>query len=269
MTQQSRRPPPRDPKVEALRVDGTLHRRAHQIRDPLFGTHDFFDARDVVQVRYEMIRRVEIDGQAVVSTAAAYHVSRPTFYAAHRAFQQRGLAGLVPKKRGPRGGHKLTSAVVAFLHQARAQEASVRPAALAQQVADRFGTTIHPPDDRTRAGAPGKKTAIDPAAASGAETATLPDSARTDYETLRRAVLGGGPRGRELGCALVLRQGLAAWIRAWSGCRVPARPAGGRAAGATIALPDGLRADVTRLLVSLAIGAHSKETHDDDNDCAQ
>ena len=144
MTQQSRRPPPRDPKVEALRVDGTLHRRAHQIRDPLFGTHDFFDARDVVQVRYEMIRRVEIDGQAVVSTAAAYHVSRPTFYAAHRAFQQRGLAGLVPKKRGPRGGHKLTSAVVAFLHQARAQEASVQPAALAQQVADRFGTTIHP-----------------------------------------------------------------------------------------------------------------------------
>ena len=114
-----------------------------------------------------------------------------------------------------------------------------------------------------------KKTAIDPAAASGAETTTLPDSARTDYETLRRAVLGGGPRGRELGCALVLRQGLAAWIRAWSGCRVPARPAGGRAAGATIALPDGLRADVTRLLVSLAIGAHSKETHDDDNDCAQ
>ena len=143
MPTQSRRPP-RDPKVEALHATRTLNRRAHQIQDPLFGTHDFFDARDLVQVKYEMLRRVEIDGQAVAPTAAAFHVSRPSFYHAQRAFQHRGLAGLVPKKRGPRGGHKLTGEIMAFLRQARTQDATLRPPDLAQQVADRYGITVHP-----------------------------------------------------------------------------------------------------------------------------
>lgn len=138
------RQPPRDPKVEALRADGALHRRADQVTDPLFGAHEFFDARDVVQVKYEMLRRVEIDAQAVAPTAAAFRFSRPSFYHAQRAFERRGLAGLLPQKRGPHGGHKLTAEIIAFLQQSRAEDASRRPAELAQHVARRFGITIHP-----------------------------------------------------------------------------------------------------------------------------
>jgi transposase len=138
------RPPAHDPKAEALRADGTLNRHADQVRAPLFGTHEFFDPRDVVQVKYEMIRRVKIDAQAVAATAAAFHFSRPSFYQAQRAFQQRGLAGLLPKKRGPRGGHKLTAEIVAFLEDVRGTEPSLRPAELAQRVAERFATTVHP-----------------------------------------------------------------------------------------------------------------------------
>ena len=89
------RRPVRDPKVGALRADGTLYQHADQVTDPVFGTHEFFDPRDVVQVKYEMIRRVEIDAQPVAPTAAAFRFSRPSFYQAQRAFQQRGLAGLV------------------------------------------------------------------------------------------------------------------------------------------------------------------------------
>jgi hypothetical protein len=100
------RQPARDPKVEALRADGTLHRHATEVTDPVFATHEFFDPRDAVQVKYEMIRRVEVDAHAVAPTAAAFHFSRPSFYQAQRAFQQRGLAGLLPKKRGPRGTQK-------------------------------------------------------------------------------------------------------------------------------------------------------------------
>ena len=143
MTQRTRPSRP-DPKVEALRVDGALNRHADQITDPVFGAHEFFDARDLVQVKYEMLRRVEIDAQPVTPTAAAFRLSRPSFYQAQRAFQQRGLAGLLPQKRGPHGGHKLTTEVVTFLQQQQARDASLRPVDLAQHVADRFAITVHP-----------------------------------------------------------------------------------------------------------------------------
>lgn len=138
------RPLARDPKVEALRAEGALYRHAGQVTDAVFGAHEFFDARDVVQVKYEMIRRVEVEAQPVAPTAAAFHFSRPTFYQAQRAFQQRGLAGLLPQKRGPHGGHKLTGEIVAFLRELRESEPSVRAPELARRVGQRFKTTVHP-----------------------------------------------------------------------------------------------------------------------------
>jgi len=138
------RPPARDPKVEALHADGALYRHAAQVTDPVFARHEFFDPRDVVQVKYEMIRRVEIDAQPVATTAAAFHFSRPSFYQAQRAFQQGGVTGLLPQKRGPRGGHKLTTEIVAFLQELRDSEPSLRGPELARRVAHRFATTVHP-----------------------------------------------------------------------------------------------------------------------------
>jgi hypothetical protein len=138
------RPPVRDPKMEALRADGALYRHADQVTDPAFATHEFFDPRDVVQVKYEMIRRVEVGAQPVAPTAAAFHFSRPSFYQAQRAFQRRGLAGLLPRKRGPRGGHKLTTEIVAFLRDLRDAEPSLRAPELARRVAQQFATTVHP-----------------------------------------------------------------------------------------------------------------------------
>jgi transposase len=133
-----------DPKVEALRAEGALYRHAAQVTDPVFATHEFFDPRDVVQVKYEMIRRVEVEAQPVAPTAAAFHFSRPSFYHAQRAFQQRGLTGLLPRKRGPHGGHKLTAEIVAVLQALRDAEPSLPAAELAQRVAQRFAITVHP-----------------------------------------------------------------------------------------------------------------------------
>jgi hypothetical protein len=133
-----------DPKVEALRAEGALYRHAAQVTDPAFATHEFFDARDVVQVKYEMIRRVEVEAQPVAPTAAAFHFSRPSFYHAQRAFQQRGLTGLLPRKRGPHGGHKLTAEIVVFLQALRDAEPSLPASELAQRVAQRFAITVHP-----------------------------------------------------------------------------------------------------------------------------
>ena len=77
--------------------------------------HPFFDARDLVQVKYEMLRRARREGQPVSQVAAAFGFSRPSFYAAQALFEQAGLPGLVPQWPGPRRAHKLSEAVVDFL----------------------------------------------------------------------------------------------------------------------------------------------------------
>jgi transposase len=134
----------RDAKAAALRAQGTLHPHPEAVRDPLFETHPFFDQRDLVQVKYEMLRRVTVDGQPVATTADAFGVSRPTFYQARAAFSAGGLPGLLPQKRGPRGAHKLGDEVMAFIATVQQADAAVGARELAARVHDRFGLVVHP-----------------------------------------------------------------------------------------------------------------------------
>jgi transposase len=138
----ARRPRP-DPKLDALRESGTLNPRPAEVADETFRASDFFDARDLVQVKYEMLRRVRVERTPVTRAAETFGVSRPTFYQAQAAFAQAGLGGLVPRKRGRRSAHKLTPEVMVYVTEARAGE---RPstAALVQQIEERFGVTVHP-----------------------------------------------------------------------------------------------------------------------------
>ena len=59
-------------------------------------------SRDLLQVKYEMLRQVRVENQAVSHVAEAFGFSRPSFYLAQAGFAARGLAGLIPQKRGPR-----------------------------------------------------------------------------------------------------------------------------------------------------------------------
>lgn len=135
---------PPDPKIESLRQRACLNPRPERVQDPLFAEGGFFDSRDLVQVRYEMVRRVRIEGQTVSDTAAAFGVSRPAFYHAQLELEQGGLANLVPKKRGPRGSHKLSPEVVAFLRSELAREPALRAPDLAGRIQKRFGFKVHP-----------------------------------------------------------------------------------------------------------------------------
>ena len=136
--------PDKDAKVDALQQQGTLNPRSREVRDELFLEGGFFDPRDLVQVKYEMLRQVQADGKPITDAAAAFGFSRPSFYQARSAFEQDGLAGLVPRKRGPKQAHKLTAEVMQFLAEVRAQEPSIRPPELARLIRERFGTTVHP-----------------------------------------------------------------------------------------------------------------------------
>jgi transposase len=133
-----------DPKVETLRVERSLNPRPEAVRDEQFAASEFLDARDLVQVKYEMVRRVRVEGQPVSRTAAAFGFSRPSFYEAASAVDQGGLAALVPARPGPRRAHKLTEEVVAFARQRREADPSLRSADLVSAIDERFGVRVHP-----------------------------------------------------------------------------------------------------------------------------
>ena len=140
------RPPraPEDPKAAALRAAAALHSHPETVQDPAFASGLFFDARDRVQVKYEMLRRQQIDGQPVTAVAAAFGVSRQAFYTAHAAFTTHGLPGLLPRPRGPQRRHKCTPAILAFARQWRTEHRSGSAADLAAAVRAVFGVTLHP-----------------------------------------------------------------------------------------------------------------------------
>ncbi len=75
------KPPRHDPKSQALARDGALNPHPEAVRDPLFIGNPFFDPRDLVQVRYEMVRRHD-EGMSISDVASSFGVSRPTFYKA-------------------------------------------------------------------------------------------------------------------------------------------------------------------------------------------
>jgi transposase len=138
------RPRRKDAKSQALKDHGSLHPRPERVSDELFLREEFFDPRDLVQVKYEMLRRVRIDRQSIQNAARAFGLSRPTFYQAQTAYGRAGLAGLLPAKRGPRRAHKLSESVVAFLRQELASDPSLQAPELARRVRERFGFAVHP-----------------------------------------------------------------------------------------------------------------------------
>jgi len=135
---------PEDPKVAALRAARALNPRPEAVAAHEFAASEFFDARDLVQVKYEMVRRVHHDGDSVSGAASQFGLSRPSWYAAAAALDEQGLPGLLAGRPGPRRAHKLTEEVRTHLRELLAADPTLRPADLVERVAERFGVRVHP-----------------------------------------------------------------------------------------------------------------------------
>lgn len=133
-----------DPKAEALRQRRVLNPQPEAVRDDRFRTDEFFDPRDLVQVKYEMVRRVQEEGATVTEASEAFGFSRPTFYAARQSLEKEGLAGLVPKPPGPKGAHKLTDEVMEFVGKLREESPDVSVQELARRIKEHFDRSVHP-----------------------------------------------------------------------------------------------------------------------------
>lgn len=132
------------PKVRALIEEGTLNPAPGKVQDPKFLADEFFDPRDLVQVKYEMLRHVSVENASVTSATEEYGVSRPTYYQTRASFKEAGIGGLVPKKRGPQGPHKVRGAVLEFIQEQRVEGEPIRARQLAEQIRKKFDLDIHP-----------------------------------------------------------------------------------------------------------------------------
>jgi len=135
---------PAPKKTQLLQDSGTLNPHAEQVTDELFQQYAFFDNTDLVQVKYEMLRCVEQEGRSVSRAALDFGFSRRHFYVIQQQFVERGFLGLVPKKRGPRGAHKLDPEVMTFVHQALDEDPSLKAPALSRLIQVQFHRKIHP-----------------------------------------------------------------------------------------------------------------------------
>ena len=99
----------RHARHEEMRKNGSLNYRANSVSAEIFSNSGFFDAYDLIQVKYEMLRAVEKEHNDVSSTSVAFGFSRVSFYQIKKEFDENGIAGLMPRKRGPKGPRKLNS----------------------------------------------------------------------------------------------------------------------------------------------------------------
>ncbi len=137
-------PRPLDSKGESLRQQGVWNPHPQKVADPLFLRGEFFDPRDLVQVKYEMLRRARVEGAAVTEVTQAFGFSRPVFYLAKALFHRAGLPGLIPQRPGPRRAHKLSELVVDFLLQHQLRDPLLRASALSELVREHFDLVVHP-----------------------------------------------------------------------------------------------------------------------------
>ncbi len=134
-----------DEKLTALREHHAVNPHPEAVRDPEFlSGNTFFDARDLVQVKYEMLRRVHEEGRSVTQAAASFGFSRPSFYQAQAALEKAGLPGLLPERPGPRRAYKLSKEVLDFVEGALAEDRSLRVDQVAGMIEARFRLRVHP-----------------------------------------------------------------------------------------------------------------------------
>jgi len=132
-----------DQKTKFLSEQGVLNQHPERVKDSRFKENEFFDPRDLLQVKYEMIRKVTTEGKPVIQASQDFGFSRPSFYQAQSAFAKEGFPGLMPRKRGPRTRHKLTDEVIKFIKKVQEENASISPKDLVEQVQAHFGIKVH------------------------------------------------------------------------------------------------------------------------------
>lgn len=132
-----------DTKKKVLQDSGCLNPHPERVKAPWFQHSSFFDPRDFLQVKYEMLRYASTEGVFKSKAAKLFGVSRPTFYEAESAFSRSGLTGLLSQQRGPKTAHKLNADVMIFIEDCVNKSPKLRAKELVKLIREKFKISIH------------------------------------------------------------------------------------------------------------------------------
>ena len=133
----------KDSKIEVLKESSTINPRPDAVADRLFKENEFFDAHDLPQVKYEMIRRVSVENETVTKASSAFGFSRVAYYEIKKRFDAEGIVGLFSHKRGPKKAYKLTPEILSFVEEAYEKDASLKTKDLIELIGKKYGISIH------------------------------------------------------------------------------------------------------------------------------
>ena len=133
----------KDSKKMGLKLSNTFNRHSDKISDPLFSGDDFFDPNDLLQVKYEMLRKVSKENWKISKAAKSFGFSRLSFYKIQARFEEAGLEGLIAKKRGPKSAHKLTDEIMIQIARWLKQDAQLSVNDIIKKIKDEFNILVH------------------------------------------------------------------------------------------------------------------------------
>jgi len=132
-------------KRQRLKKEGTLHPQPQKVTTDLINQSEFFDPDDLMQMKYEMLRTVRMNEKSITDAARNFGLSRVAFYHAREQYQEGGLAGLLPGRRGPKSAHKLTRKVLVFINEQREiNSGSDDWEEISRKIQVKFNVKIHP-----------------------------------------------------------------------------------------------------------------------------
>lgn len=132
-----------DQKTKSLRERRCLNPHPGKVTCELFEASDFFDPRDLLQVKYEMVRSVRIEKKPIRQAAQRYGFSRPSAYKALADFDAEGVTGLERTKPGPRQAHKLNESVLKFVKDLKTESPSTALPEIVDRIEEEFGVRVH------------------------------------------------------------------------------------------------------------------------------
>ena len=131
-------------KDESLKENGCFNNNHSNVTANIFGLGPFFDKRDIVQVKYEMIRAASNSEGSITEIADAHGFSRKSFYQTSKAFEAGGLCALVPQKKGPKGPSKLSPEVLAFINAFSEGRKNAKASEISAALEAEKGVKVHP-----------------------------------------------------------------------------------------------------------------------------
>ena len=130
-------------KTDILKENGTYNRMHAKVTAPHFQSGVFFDSRDLVQVKYELLRSIS-SGECNISQASKlFGMSRESIYKNKTAYEAGGIQALIPKKTGPKSPHKLTEKGRSFIDSYMSDHPSASAAEANASMRENTGISIH------------------------------------------------------------------------------------------------------------------------------